>query len=137
MTQATLSRDLDGIGAVKQPGPDGVLCYRVLAPATVSRLAPTADTVARIAAEVLLDADAAQNIAVLRTPPGAAMYLAGALDRSGMDDLLGTVAGDDTVIVVLRDARAASDLCTTLLGLAERSAAPTVTERRPAQRRTS
>lgn len=121
VTQATLSRDLDAIGAVKRVSSDGDIRYALQEPASVSRLEPvnSADAVARIVAEVLVNADSAQNLAVLRTPPGAAMYLAGTLDRSGMPDLLGTVAGDDTVMVVMRSAQAAADLCALLLTLAE------------------
>jgi transcriptional regulator of arginine metabolism len=47
--------------------------------------------------------DASGNIAVLRTPPGAAQFLASALDRSGLTDVVGTIAGDDTILVVARD----------------------------------
>lgn len=127
VTQATLSRDLDAIGAVKQIGDDGLTRYVMQEAATVSRLAPTAglDAVSRIVGEVLLDADSAQNLAVLRTPPGAAMYLAGTLDRSALPDLLGTVAGDDTVMVVMRSTQAASDLCELLLRMAQRRHAST------------
>lgn len=121
VTQATLSRDLDAIGAVKSAGPDGEVRYVLREPANVARLQPSTgvETVTRLVGEVLVGADSAENLAVLRTPPGAAMYLAGALDRSGMADLLGTVAGDDTVLVVMRNAEAAEQLCALLLSMAE------------------
>ncbi|MEY4136619.1 MAG: Arginine repressor [Actinomycetota bacterium] len=119
VTQATVSRDLEALGAVKRHESDGRVRYEILEP-TVSRLAPSlgADALARVAADVLLDAEAALNIAVLHTPPGAAHYLAGFLDRTNVDDLVGTVAGDDTVIVVMRSIDAARDLCDRLLVLA-------------------
>lgn len=117
-TQATLSRDLDAIGAVKAPTSKGQVRYVVPADA-VSRIEPGADAVARIAADVLLSAEPAMNMAVLRTPPGAAMYLAGTLDRSGAEGIVGTVAGDDTVFVVLRSEAEAASLCRRLLQLAD------------------
>lgn len=119
VTQATVSRDLEAIGAVKRLGTDGAVQYEIVQP-TVSRLSPSngTDALARIASDVLLDAEAALNIAVLHTPPGAAHYLAGFLDRTNVTDLVGTVAGDDTVIVVMRSVEAAGDLCERLLALA-------------------
>ena len=97
------------------------------------------DSVGKIVAEVLIGAEAAQNIAVLRTPPGAAHYLAGTLDRSGASDIVGTLAGDDTVLVVMRTTEAALDLCALLLRLAERSgtAIPTSAVGGARKRRTS
>ncbi len=125
VTQATVSRDLEALGAVKRHEADGRIRYEILQP-TVSRLSPStgADALARVAADVLLDAEAALNIAVLHTPPGAAHYLAGFLDRTNVDELVGTVAGDDTVIVVMRTAEAASDLCDRMLALAGGSLKP-------------
>lgn len=119
VTQATVSRDLEALGAVKRQESDGRIRYEILQP-TVSRLAPStgADALARVAADVLLDAEAALNIAVLHTPPGAAHYLAGFLDRTNVEELVGTVAGDDTVIVVMRSTDAARDLCDRLIVLA-------------------
>jgi transcriptional regulator of arginine metabolism len=57
----------------------------------------------RLLRELLTGVDASGNIAVLRTPPGAAQFLASALDRSGLTDVVGTIAGDDTILVVARD----------------------------------
>jgi transcriptional regulator of arginine metabolism len=67
----------------------------------------------------LLRAQSAANIAVLHTPPGAAQYLAGYLDRSRIFDNVGTVAGDDTIMIVMPDSKAADDLCNTVLVWAE------------------
>lgn len=127
VTQATVSRDLEAIGAVKRHEVDGSIRYEIVQP-TVSRLSPStgADALARVAADVLLDAEAALNIAVLHTPPGAAHYLAGFLDRTNVEDLVGTVAGDDTVIVVMRSTEAARDLCDRLLLLAGGGQGPIV-----------
>lgn len=106
VTQATLSRDLDELGAVKVPAPDGSLVYAVPAEGGDSSVhPPTSDSVARlarIALDVLISVDHSANIVVLRTPPGAAQYLASAIDRSDWPDVIGTVAGDDTVLLVTR-----------------------------------
>lgn len=64
-------------------------------------------------------AEAAGNIVVIHTPPGAAQFLAGHLDRSTTFAPVGSVAGDDTIIIVMRTSQDAADLCTTLLRLAE------------------
>lgn len=119
VTQTTLSRDLESIGAVKQTDAAGQTRYIL----TAAGSAPGAnsDLLGRIVADVLIGAESAQNIAVLQTPPGAAHYLAGTLDRSGSSNIVGTVAGDDTVLVVMRNPKAAIDLCSRLLRLAERA----------------
>jgi transcriptional regulator of arginine metabolism len=100
VTQATLSRDLEELGAVKVGGAylipeDGTRPLRE-AEAAPARLL-------RLLRELLTGVDASGNIAVLRTPPGAAQFLASALDRSGLTDVVGTIAGDDTILVVARD----------------------------------
>ncbi|GGL09047.1 arginine repressor [Mangrovihabitans endophyticus] len=102
VTQATLSRDLEELGAVKVSGSylipeDGKRPLRDAeqAPARLQRLLR----------ELLTGVDASGNMAVLRTPPGAAQFLASALDRSGLSDVVGTIAGDDTILVVARDSR--------------------------------
>jgi transcriptional regulator of arginine metabolism len=108
VTQATLSRDLDELGAVKLRGPDGGAWLYVVPedgnPPPVRPLAEaTPPRLARLLGELLAAADGSGNLAVLRTPPGAAHFLASALDRAGLPDVVGTIAGDDTVLVVARD----------------------------------
>ncbi|MBL6756616.1 MAG: arginine repressor [Planctomycetes bacterium] len=97
ITQATLSRDLRELGAVK-----GAAGYVV--PATSA--SPLVDALGRW----LVSARAAQNLVVLRTPPGGASPLAVALDASGRTGMLGTIAGDDTILVICPAARAAREL---------------------------
>jgi len=75
---------------------------------------------ARVAADLLLSAEASGNLVVLRTPPGAAQLMASMIDRTAMQAVLGTVAGDDTVLVVARDPGGGNDLANLLLRLAER-----------------
>ena len=108
VTQATLSRDLEELGAVKLRPADGGLPVYVL-PEDGSPLATRRDgdapphRLARLFGELLTGAEASGNLVVLRTPPGAAQFLASALDRAGLPDVLGTIAGDDTILVVARD----------------------------------
>ena len=108
VTQATLSRDLEELGAVKLRTPDGGLPSYVVpedgAPLTArtARDAPP-QRLARLIDELLVSAEASANLVLLRTPPGAAHFLASAVDRAGLPDVLGTIAGDDTILVVARD----------------------------------
>ena len=97
--QATVSRDLDDLGAVKVRGVDGRLAYRL-------RADLAADPGARVDAtlrQYVTDVDHSGNLAVLRTPPACAHPVASAIDLGGVDDVIATVAGDDTVIVVAAD----------------------------------
>jgi transcriptional regulator of arginine metabolism len=97
-TQATVSRDLDDLGAVKVRGASGATVYAIpeFAP---DRIAP-ADQLRRVMGEWVAEVASSGNIVVLRTPPGCAHVVASALDRSRVDGLLGTVAGDDTLLCV-------------------------------------
>jgi transcriptional regulator of arginine metabolism len=109
VTQATLSRDLVELRAVKVRTPSGGLIYAVPAEGAV-RPAPAdhemlATRLARLCEELLLTAEASGNLVVLRTPPGAAQFLASAIDQSVLPAVLGTIAGDDTVLVIARDDR--------------------------------
>ena len=108
VTQTTLSRDLDELGAVKIRD-SGDLVYAVPAEGgdSTPRLAQVngegAARLSRLAGELLVSAEASANLVVLRTPPGAAQFLASAIDRSAPSDVIGTIAGDDTVLLVARD----------------------------------
>jgi transcriptional regulator of arginine metabolism len=108
ITQATLSRDLDELGAVKLRTPDGGLPVYVIPEDGSPILARTPGDdpplrLARMLGELLVSAEASANIVVLRTPPGASNFLASALDRARLPQVLGTVAGDDTILVIARD----------------------------------
>ena len=100
-TQATVSRDLEDLGAVKVrvPGGDTVYAIPEFEPA---RLAPE-DQLRRVLGEWVAEVKRSGNLVILRTPPGCAHVVASALDRSGMDGLLGTVAGDDTLLCVAEE----------------------------------
>ena len=105
VTQATLSRDLKELGAVTVRGGDGRGVYVI--PEDGHRPLRDAEQpparLLRLLRELLTGVDASGNITVLRTPPGAAQFLASALDRAGLSDVVGTIAGDDTILVVTRE----------------------------------
>jgi transcriptional regulator of arginine metabolism len=109
VTQATLSRDLVELDAVKVRSTSGALVYAVPAEGgdrtpTVGRDSAASEArLARLCAELLVSADSSANLVVLRTPPGAANFLAAAMDKAELGDVLGTIAGDDTVLVIARD----------------------------------
>jgi len=121
VAQATLSRDLDELGAVKLRPPDGGLPMYVV-PEDGSPLASRSATDApphrltRLVGELLVSAEPSGNLAVLRTPPGAAHFLASALDRAGLPDVLGTIAGDDTILVIARSPAGGAAVARQLLG---------------------
>ena len=115
-TQATVSRDLDDLGAVKVRVSGGATVYAVpeLAP---DRLAPF-EQLRRVMGEWVAEVACSANLVVLRTPPGCAHVVASALDRSALDGLVGTVAGDDTVLCVAAEALGGDELAKRLRTLA-------------------
>jgi transcriptional regulator of arginine metabolism len=125
VTQATLSRDLDELGAVKIRGPEGALVYAVPAEGGDRTPRPAQDQgfyggrLARVSQELLVSAEASANLVVVRTPPGAAQFLASAVDHAELPNVLGTIAGDDTILLISRDPAGGADLAAHLLRLAE------------------
>ena len=115
-TQATVSRDLDDLGAVKVrvPGGDTVYAIPEYEPA---RLAPQ-DHLRRVMGEWVAEVRSSANLVVLRTPPGCAHVVASALDRSSLSGLIGTVAGDDTLLCVADGVTGGAALAATLSDLA-------------------
>jgi len=174
VTQTTLSRYLEELGAVRLRGPDGALFYALPGepggpgshpggltesmagrsgagsradgggsasgpgaaagsaaaglPGQTGRTGPEHGglaaepraRLARAAAELLVAAEASANLVILRTPAGAAQFLASVLDHASWPSILGTVAGDDTVLVIARDPAGGGELAQALLRLAER-----------------
>ena len=124
VTQATLSRDLVELDAVKVRIASGALVYAVPAeggdrtPVVGRESAASEARLARLCAELLVSADASANLVVLRTPHGAANFLASALDKAELGAVLGTIAGDDTVMVISRDPAGGEALAQRLLDLA-------------------
>jgi transcriptional regulator of arginine metabolism len=107
-TQVTLSRDIRELGLLKTP--EG---YRQVTPSAGG------PDLATVASEFLRDARVAQNLIVLRTSPGNANALAVALDNEELSEVVGTLAGDDTILVVTPDAHTAARLREKLLGFVQ------------------
>lgn len=110
VTQTTASRDLEEIGAVRSRGADGEALYSISESddGSLARSMP-------LSADLILSVEASGNLAVVRTPPGGAQLLASSLDHSGIKSIIGTIAGDDTVLVVSRKASGGAELAKELL----------------------
>jgi transcriptional regulator of arginine metabolism len=98
-TQATLSRDLEELGAVKVRIPGGTMAYAI-PEYSKERASAGDDHLRRLMGEFVVEVAQSANLVVLRTPPGSAHVVASAIDRSGYPGVLGTVAGDDTILLV-------------------------------------
>jgi len=109
VTQATASRDLEEIGAVR--GSNG---YQLASSSD--------DSLARVLTteNLILSVEASGNLAVVRTPPGGAQLLASNLDHSRLKSIIGTIAGDDTVLVVSRKSNGGAELAKELLALGKK-----------------
>lgn len=131
VTQATLSRDLVELDAVKVRAPSGALVYAVpaeggdRAPAPPRETAASEHRLARWCEELLVSAEANGNLVVLRTPPGAAQLLASAMDKAELAGVLGCIAGDDTVLVIAREPDGGEGVARRLVDLAHGAAAGT------------
>jgi transcriptional regulator of arginine metabolism len=115
-TQATVSRDLEELGAVKVRIPGGAMAYAIPEHAKEGR-APD-DHLRRVMGEFVVDVAWSGNIVVLRSPPGSAHVVGSALDRAGLPDVLGTVAGDDTILVVCAEGAGGGEVAGQLASLA-------------------
>jgi transcriptional regulator of arginine metabolism len=120
VTQATLSRDLEELGAVKLRGADGGVGVYVVPEdgSPVRGVSGGTERVSRLLSDLLVSTDASGNLAVLRTPPGAAHYLASAIDRAALPYVVGTVAGDDTILMIAREPMTGAELAATIEDLA-------------------
>lgn len=115
-TQATVSRDLEELGAVKVRVPGGDLVYAI--PERPHHQVAPADQLRRVLGEWVAEVNASANLVVIRTPPGSAHVVGSAIDRAGLDGVIGTVAGDDTILVVTASATGGSKVAKTLAELA-------------------
>ena len=115
-TQATVSRDLDDLGAIKVRARGGVTVYAV--PELPKDQVPPEDHLRRVLGDWVVDVAHSGPLVVLRTPPGSAHVVGSALDRSSLPEVLGTVAGDDTLIVVADEEVGGSSLADQLRELA-------------------
>lgn len=136
VTQATLSRDLVELDAMKVRSATGALVYAVPGEGgdrtpVVRDSAASEARLSRLCADLLVSAESSANMVVLRTPPGAANFLAAAMDKAELGDVLGTIAGDDTVLVIGRDPTGGGALEQRFLDLANgtgRMAPPGISE---------
>ena len=115
-TQATVSRDLDDLGAVKVRVSGGESVYAI-PEHPADRVVPV-DQLRRVMGEWVVEVESSGNLVVLRTPPGSAHVVASALDRTGIEGSIGTVAGDDTLMVVAAEGTTGENLAVTLSNLA-------------------
>ena len=115
-TQATVSRDLDDLGAVKVRVSGGESVYAI-PEHPADRVIPV-DQLRRVMGEWVVEVESSGNLVVLRTPPGSAHVVASALDRTGIEGSIGTVAGDDTLMVVAAEGTTGENLAVALRNLA-------------------
>lgn len=110
VTQATASRDLEEVGAVRSRNESGELIYQIGASSdgAISKSMP-------LPSDLILSVESSGNLAVVRTPPGGAQFLASSFDNSGIKSIIGTIAGDDTVLVVSKKSNGGADLAKELL----------------------
>ncbi len=101
VNQATVSRDLEELGAIKVRVPGGDPVYAI--PELPRDQVAPEDHLRRVLSDWLVEVERSGDLVVLRTPPGSAHVVASAIDRNGLDDVVGTVAGDDTLLVIARE----------------------------------
>ncbi|MGK2930917.1 MAG: arginine repressor, partial [Acidimicrobiales bacterium] len=115
-TQATVSRDLEDLGAIKVRVPGGETVYAV--PAMPRDAVAPEEHLRRVCSEWVVEISHSQNLVVLRTPPGSAHVVGSALDRAGLPEVLGTVAGDDTLLLVASESTTGADVARRISDLA-------------------
>ena len=115
-TQATVSRDLEELGAVKVRIPGGTMAYAL--PEHAKEATAPDDHLRRVMGDFVVEVAHSGNLVLLRTPPGSAHVIGSALDRSGLSDVLGNVAGDDTLIVVCSEQAGGAKVAAKLATLA-------------------
>ena len=115
-TQATVSRDLEDLGAIKVRVPGGETVYAI--PELPREQVAPEDHLRRVLGEWAVEVVSSGNLVVVRTPPGSAHVVASALDRAGISEIVGTVAGDDTLLVIADENVGGPKLATLLRDLA-------------------
>lgn len=115
-TQTTVSRDLEELGAIKVRVAGGDSVYAL--PELPSKQVAPSSHLKRVLGEWVVEVATSQNLVVLRTPPGSAHVVGSAIDRSGFEGVIGTVAGDDTVLVVAAETMGGSELAKRLIEIA-------------------
>lgn len=124
-TQATVTRDLQELGTIKIRDEHGT--RRIVVATAPKMSAAPLDHLQRMMGEWVVSVENSGNLVVVRTPPGCAHVVASALDRSALDDVLGSVAGDDTILVIASEKRSGATLASefrALAGLGESNQTP-------------
>jgi transcriptional regulator of arginine metabolism len=113
VTQTTASRDLEEIGAVRGRNSNGESVYQIRESSddALTRINP-------VPSKLILSVDHSANLAVVHTPPGAAQFVASSLDHANLTGVIGTLAGDDTIILVSKKATGGAQLAKELLAFA-------------------
>ena len=115
-TQATVSRDLEEMGAIKVRASGGDSVYAI--PDLPKEQRTPEDHLRRVLGDWVVEVEHSHNLVVLRTPPGSAHVVASAIDRAGLPAILGTVAGDDTILVVVAERSSGTKVARDLAQLA-------------------
>ena len=108
VTQATISRDIKELGLIKMPGENGVLRYA--APNGEPVTVRSSDRLKRLLRDSVVTIDVSENLIIIKTLPGEAQGVASAIDHAGWPEVIGTVGGDDTILVVVKPKEAALDI---------------------------
>lgn len=104
VTQATVSRDIKELGLIKIPFDNNEFYY---AHPGENRLPLRGERLKRLFLDSVVGFDASENLVIIKTNPGGAQGVASALDQAGWDEIIGTVGGDDTILVVVKPKEAA------------------------------
>lgn len=107
VTQATISRDIKELGLIKIPRGNNVFCYALPGG---HALPGGEDHLKRIFRDSVVGMDLSENLIIIKTPPGGAQGVASAIDNSGWREIIGTVGGDDTILVVVKPKEAAGEV---------------------------
>jgi transcriptional regulator of arginine metabolism len=114
VTQATISRDIKELGLVKTPCENNEFYYTLPGE---NRLLRSEERLKRLFLDTVLSLNASENLIIIKTNPGGAQGVASAIDQAGWDEIIGTVGGDDTILVVVKPKEAASVVLERLGGL--------------------
>ena len=115
VTQATVSRDIRELNLIKGISPRGVYCY-----ALPQKKEKSSHPFGNVMTDSVVSIDSAGNMVVIKTYPGVASAVAGYIDSQNLPEILGTIAGDDAIFVVVRDASRAGHFCDKVRGLLEK-----------------
>ena len=108
VTQATISRDIKHLRLIKKAGPYGIARYEISSPAETTEFSTKLEKIFR---ECVVHYSCAQNLVVIKTLPGLASAACSAIDKMGISSVVGSLAGDDTAFIAMRDSASAAAFC--------------------------